>query len=81
MKRNNIVGVIGLYFIAGAATSAGVALWNNVLQPKVFDLSSKLKRKKSNNIIKFKRKGPNKGSFFYSRLKKSGRRLQKNMLF
>jgi len=59
VKRNNIVGVIGLYFVAGAATSAGVALWNNVLQPKVFDLSSKLKRKKkkSNNIIKFKRKG------------------------
>ena len=62
MKKNNIVGVIGLYIIAGAATTAGVALWNNVLEPKVFNLSSKLKRKnklkrkKSNNIIKFKRK-------------------------
>ena len=56
MKKNNIVGVIGLYIIAGAATTAGVALWNNVLEPKVFNLSSKLKRKKLNNIIKFKRK-------------------------
>ncbi len=56
MKKNNIVGVIGLYIIAGVATTAGVALWNNVLEPKVFNLSSKLKRKKSNNIIKFKRK-------------------------
>lgn len=28
-----------------------------------------------------KGRGHNKGSFFYSRLKKSGRRLQKNMLF
>lgn len=56
MKKNNIVGVIGLYIIAGAATMAGVALWNNVLEPKVFNLSSKLKRKKLNNIIKFKRK-------------------------
>jgi hypothetical protein len=56
VKKNNIVGVIGLYIIAGAATTAGVALWNNVLEPKVFNLSSKLKRKKLNNIIKFKRK-------------------------
>jgi len=56
VKKNNIVGVIGLYIIAGVATTAGVALWNNVLEPKVFNLSSKLKRKKSNNIIKFKRK-------------------------
>lgn len=56
MKKNDIVGIIGLSIIAGAATAAGIALWNNVLEPKVFDLSSKLKRKKLNNIIKFKRK-------------------------
>lgn len=56
MKKNNIVGVIGLYIIGGAATAAGIALWNKVLEPKVFDLSSKLKRKKINNVIKFKRK-------------------------
>jgi len=56
VKKNNIVGVIGRYIIAGAATMAGVALWNNVLEPKVFNLSSKLKREKLNNIIKFKRK-------------------------
>jgi hypothetical protein len=55
VKKNNIVGVIGLYIIAGTATTAGVALWNNVLEPKVFNLSSKLKRKKLNNIIEFKR--------------------------
>lgn len=56
MKKNDIVGIIGLSIIAGVATAAGTALWNKVLEPKVFDLSSKLKRKKSNNIIKFKRK-------------------------
>jgi hypothetical protein len=56
VKKNNIIGVIGLYIIAGVATTAGAALWNKVLEPKVFNLSSKLKRKKLNNIIKFKRK-------------------------
>ncbi len=56
MKKNNIVGVIGLYIIAGAATAAGAALWKKVLEPKVFNLTRKLKPKKSNNIIKFKRK-------------------------
>jgi hypothetical protein len=56
MKKSNIIGVIGLYIIAGTAISAGAALWNNVLQDKVYDLSKKLKRKKVNNVIKFKRK-------------------------
>ncbi len=57
MKKNKIVGVIGLYIIAGVATTAGAALWNKVIEPKIENFSSKLKRKKvNNNIIKFKRK-------------------------
>ncbi|MFA6873504.1 MAG: hypothetical protein WCQ86_05945 [Bacteroidaceae bacterium] len=56
MKKDNFIGVIGLYIIAGAATAAGAALWSNILQDKVYNLSNKLKRKKkSNNIIQFKR--------------------------
>ena len=48
-----IIKIVGLYVMAGIATAAGAALWNNVLQNKIEFAIEKHKNRKNNNVIKF----------------------------
>ena len=47
-----IIKIVGLYVMAGIATAAGAALWNNVLQNKIDFAIEKHKNQKSNKVIK-----------------------------
>lgn len=48
--NDNIIKTVGLYIIAGAATTAGAAIWNNVLQERLVEFVDK--HKNDNKIIK-----------------------------
>lgn len=52
---NKIIKTVGLYVVAGTATAAGAALWNNVLQNKIDFELAKHKNRKNNKVIKFKK--------------------------
>ena len=43
-----IIKIVGLYIFIGTATSAGVTLWNKVIQPKIGFAIAKFKNKQSN---------------------------------
>ena len=47
-----IIKTVGLYVVAGIATAAGAALWNNVLQNKIDFAIEKHKNRKNNKVIK-----------------------------
>ena len=47
-----IIKIVGLYVMAGIATAAGAALWNNVLQNKIEFAIEKHKNRKNNKVIK-----------------------------
>lgn len=53
----DMLKIVGLGVIGGAAYQAGASLWNNVLEDKVRDLGKELKKKKESKkkIVKFKR--------------------------
>ena len=48
--NTKIIRTVGSYVIAGTATAAGAALWNNVLQDRIVNFIRKPKRNKK--IIK-----------------------------
>lgn len=52
---NKMIKTVGLYIVAGTATAAGAALWNNVLQNKIDFAIAKHKNRKNNKVIKFKK--------------------------
>ena len=47
-----IIKTVGLYVVAGIATAAGAALWNNVLQNKIDFAIEKHKNRQNNKVIK-----------------------------
>ena len=47
-----IIKTVGLYVVAGIATAAGPALWNNVLQNKIDFAIEKHKNRQNNKVIK-----------------------------
>ncbi len=53
--NTKIIKTVGLYIVAGTATAAGTALWNNVLQNKIEFAIAKHKNRKRNNVTKFNR--------------------------
>lgn len=53
--NTKIIKTVGLYVVAGTATAAGAALWNNVLQTKIEFAVAKHKNRKKNNVIKFRK--------------------------
>ena len=56
-----IIKTVGLYVVAGIATAAGAALWNNVLQNKIDFAIEKHKNRKNNKVIKFNKNQKNNG--------------------
>ena len=56
-----IIKIVGLYVMAGIATAAGAALWNNVLQNKIEFAIEKHKNRKNNKVIKFDKNQKNNG--------------------
>lgn len=55
VKTEKIIGMIGTYVAIGAASAAGTALWNKVLEEKVADFTDKMKRPKNEKLINFKK--------------------------
>lgn len=55
MKAKEILSTIGIYVIVGAASTAGAALWTNVLEDKFRDAKERIIRPKANNVIDFRR--------------------------
>lgn len=53
--NTKIIKTVGLYIVAGTATAAGAALWNNILQNKIEFAIAKHENRKRNNVIKFNR--------------------------
>lgn len=55
MKAKQILSMVGTAVIVGAASTAGAALWTNVLEDKVRAAKEKITRPKNSNIIDFKK--------------------------
>lgn len=55
MKAKQILSMVGTAVIVGAASTAGAALWTNVLEDKVRAAKEKITRPKSEKIIDFKK--------------------------
>ena len=56
MKAKQILSTIGTVVIVGAASTAGAALWTNVLESKVRVARERITRSKNSNNIDFKLK-------------------------
>ena len=54
MKTKDIIKFVGTYVIVGAASTAGAALWTNVLQRKCNRFAQKASAKQSGKVIDFK---------------------------
>lgn len=55
MKAKQILSMVGTAVIVGAASTAGAALWTNVLEDKVRAAKEKITRPKNEKIIDFKK--------------------------
>jgi len=55
MKTKEILTTIGTCVIVGAASTAGAALWTNVLEDKFVMVKRKVTQSKSDKIIDFKK--------------------------
>lgn len=51
MKTGKVLGIIGTFVIVGAASTAGAALWTNVLEGKFQTVKVRLTHPKSDKII------------------------------
>lgn len=51
MKTKEILSTVGTFVVIGAASTAGAALWTNVLQPKIQEAKTKLSRQKEDKVI------------------------------
>ena len=54
MKAKEILGMVGVYVLVGAASTAGAALWTNVLQDKFVEAKDRITKPK-NNVIDFRK--------------------------
>ena len=55
MKAKQILSMVGTAVIVGAASTAGAALWTNVLEDKVRAAKERITRPKDEKIIDFKK--------------------------
>lgn len=55
MKAKQILSMVGTAVIVGAASTAGAALWTNVLEDKVRAAKERITRPKNEKIIDFKK--------------------------
>ena len=55
MRAKQILSMVGTAVIVGAASTAGAALWTNVLEDKVRAAKEKITRPKNEKIIDFKK--------------------------
>ncbi len=53
LKAKQILSMAGTAIIVGAASTAGAALWTNVLEGKVRAAKERITRPKNNKIIDF----------------------------
>lgn len=54
MKAKQIISTIGTLVIVGAASTAGAALWTNVLEDKFIEARERITRPKNSNVIDFR---------------------------
>lgn len=54
MKAKQIISTIGTLVIVGAASTAGAALWTNVLENKFNVARERITRPKNSNVIDFR---------------------------
>ena len=73
-----IIKTVGLYVVAGIATAAGAALWNNVLQNKIDFAIEKHKNRKNNKVIKFNKNQKNNGEMNMGKVIKFNKNQKNN---